>query len=135
KSGRGSDLRHNDDSPASLVTTSGARAASTSVPSAPHSETPMYARGGTRPQPGTLNQLLFEAVEKYDKPDAMLVRSGEQYTAISHRTLLERVRSVSYGREALGIKRGDRVAILSENRPEWAIADFACLTSGIIDVP
>jgi long-chain acyl-CoA synthetase len=95
----------------------------------------MYARGGPRPQPGTLNQLLFEAVEKYDKPDAMLVRSGEQYTPISHRTLLERVRRVSYGLEAIGIKRGDRVAILSENRPEWAIADFACLTSGIIDVP
>jgi long-chain acyl-CoA synthetase len=34
-----------------------------------------------------------------------------------------------------GIQKGDRVAILSENRPEWMIADFACVSSGIIDVP
>src|SRR2546421_8286412 len=34
-----------------------------------------------------------------------------------------------------GIQKGDRVAILSENRPEWMITDFACVCSGIIDVP
>ena len=95
----------------------------------------MYARGGPRPEPGTLNHLLFEAVEKYDKPDAMLVRVGEQYTPISHRTLMDRIRRVRYGLTAIGIQRGDRVAILSENRPEWAIADYACLTSGVTDVP
>ena len=95
----------------------------------------MYARGGPRPAPGTLNELLFEAIEKFNKPDAMQVRVGEQYTPISHGVLLERVRRVSYGLREIGIKRGDRVAILSENRPEWAIADFACLTSGVTDVP
>jgi long-chain acyl-CoA synthetase len=95
----------------------------------------MYARGGPRPDPGTLNQLLFAAVEKYDKPDAMLVRVGDQYTPISHRALLDRIRRASFGLKAIGIQRGDRVAILSENRPEWAIADFACLTSGVTDVP
>jgi long-chain acyl-CoA synthetase len=95
----------------------------------------MYARGGPRPQPGTLTQLFFEAVEKYNKPDAMLVRLGEAYGPISHRTLLERVRHASDGLRAIGIARGDRVAILSENRPEWAVADFACLTAGIPDVP
>ena len=95
----------------------------------------MYARGGPRPEPGTLNQLFFEAIEKWNKPDAMQVRVGDQYQPISHRTLLERVRNVAYGLATLGIKPGDRVAILSENRPEWAIADFACLTSGVTDVP
>jgi long-chain acyl-CoA synthetase len=96
---------------------------------------PMYARGGPRPEPGTLNQLFFEAIEKWNKPDAMQVRVGDQYQPISHRTLLERVRNVAYGLKTLGIQPGDRVAILSENRPEWAIADFACLTSGVTDVP
>jgi long-chain acyl-CoA synthetase len=95
----------------------------------------MYARGGPRPEPGTLNHLFFEAVEKWNKPDAMLVRVGDQYAPISHRTLMDRVRRVRYGLTAIGIQRGDRVAILSENRPEWAIADYACLTSGVTDVP
>src|SRR5689334_8643788 len=117
------------------MTQTGAPAASTSSPSGPQAGTSMYARGGPRPQPGTLNQLLFEAIEKYNKPDAMQVRVGEQYTPISHATLLERLRKVSYGLREIGIRRGDRVAILSENRPEWAIADFACLTSGVTDVP
>ncbi|HUQ83971.1 MAG TPA: long-chain fatty acid--CoA ligase [Gemmatimonadaceae bacterium] len=95
----------------------------------------MYARGGPRPAPGTLNHLLFEAIEKWNKPDAMLVRVGDQYTPIAHRTLMDRVRHVRYGLTAIGIQRRDRVAILSENRPEWAIADYACLTSGVTDVP
>ena len=37
--------------------------------------------------------------------------------------------------QAWGIKKGDRVILLSENRPEWAIADFACLLLGVVDVP
>ena len=117
------------------MTQTSAPAASTSLSSSPHSETQTYARGGPRPQPGTLTQLLFEAVEKYNKPDALLVRSGDAYVPISHRTLLERIRHASDGLQAIGINRGDRVAILAENRPEWAIADFACLTAGITDVP
>ena len=117
------------------MTQTGASAASTSLPSRSASKTATYARGGPRPQPGTLNQLLFEAVEKYNKPDALQVRIGDRYTPISHAVLLERIRNVSYGLREIGIRRGDRVAILSENRPEWAIADFACLTSGITDVP
>jgi long-chain acyl-CoA synthetase len=117
------------------MTHASAAAGSTVSPSGQHPETPMYARGGPRPEPGTLTQLLFEAVEKYDKPDALLVRTGDRYTPISHRTLLERIRRVGLGLRSVGIARGDRVAILSENRPEWAIADYACLTSGVTDVP
>jgi long-chain acyl-CoA synthetase len=116
------------------MTQTGAATASTSLASRQQPAL-TYARGGPRPEPGTLNQLLFEAIEKYNKPDAMQVRIGEQYTPVSHATLLERVRRVSYGLREIGIRRGDRVAILSENRPEWAVADFACLTSGITDVP
>src|SRR5947209_626093 len=95
----------------------------------------MEARGGPRPAPGTLNQLFFDAADRFKKPDALQYRKGGAYRPISHEEVVERVRRVARGLSSLGIRRGDRVAILSENRPEWAIADFACLTGGMADVP
>ena len=96
----------------------------------------MITSGGPRNSaPDTLNRLFFDAVQKFDKPDALQVKVGGTYQQISHRTLAERVRRAALGMQALGLKKGDRVAILSENRPEWAIADYACLTSGLTDVP
>ena len=94
------------------------------------------ASGGPRPDaPGTLCQLFFEAVEQYDRRDALLHRVDGAWRDISHRALLTRVRRTGLGLRALGVQPGDRVAIVSENRPEWAIADFACLTARIVDVP
>ena len=96
----------------------------------------MYARGeGDRPPPGTLNQLFFTAARRYSKPDAMMSRVDGKWQPISHATILERVRRIALGLSSIGVARGDRVAILSENRPEWAFADYACLTSGLADVP
>ncbi len=96
----------------------------------------MIATGGPRnSEPGTLNQLFFDAVARYDKPDALQAKVGGRYEPISHATLFSRVRHAALGLAELGVRHGDRVALLSENRPEWAIADYACLTSGVIDVP
>ena len=96
----------------------------------------MYARGeGERPPPGTLNQLFFESARTWSKPDAMQVRVDGRWEAISHATILERVRRIALGLKEIGVSRGDRVAILGENRPEWAMADYACLTAGYADVP
>jgi len=92
-------------------------------------------RGGPRPAPGTLNQLFFDAVAKFNRPDALQVKVGGSYKPISHSEVADRVRHAARGLSSLGVRRGDRVAILSENRPEWAIADFACLTGGMTDVP
>ena len=83
----------------------------------------------------TLTQLFVDAVEAHDRPNALQVKVGGAYQAISHRTLGERVRHCAFGLRALGLTRTDRVAILSENRPEWAIADYACLMAGMTDVP
>ncbi|MEO7085197.1 MAG: long-chain fatty acid--CoA ligase [Gemmatimonadaceae bacterium] len=96
----------------------------------------MIATGGPRTSPpGTLNHLFFDAVAKFKKPNALQFKRNGRYEPISHDTLLERVRRTAFGLEALGVRAGDRVAILSENRPEWAIADYACLTMGTTDVP
>lgn len=99
-------------------------------------ETAMITSGGPRNStPGTLNQLFFDAVARYDRPNALQSKVGNRYEPISHRTLAERVRHVALGLEELGLHAGDRAAILSENCPEWAIADYACLTLGLADVP
>ena len=95
----------------------------------------MEARGGPRPAPGTLTRLFFDAVSEFNRPDALQVKVGGAYTPISHSEVAERVRHSARGLTSLGVRRGDRVGILSENRPEWAIADFACLTAGLTDVP
>jgi long-chain acyl-CoA synthetase len=91
--------------------------------------------GGPPPEPGTLNQLFFAAIEQFDKPDALQVKSGGNYVPLSHREIELRVRHAALGLKTLGLSRGDRVGLLSENRPEWAIADYVCLTSGVTDVP
>ena len=96
----------------------------------------MHASGGERnSQPGTLPQLFFGAVERHDKPDALQYKVNGVYQPISSRALADRVRHVALGLGALGVSAGDRVAIFSENRPEWAITDYACVTHGFADVP
>ena len=94
-----------------------------------------YVAGGPAHKPGTLNELFFQAIERFDKPDALQYKRGGKYTPVSHQEIERRVRHAALGLVTLGVKKGDRVAILSENRPEWAIADYACLTSGVTDVP
>jgi long-chain acyl-CoA synthetase len=94
------------------------------------------ANGGPRAgSPGTLAAMFFDAVRKFDKPAAMLYKTGGTWQPISHRQFADRVRHTAFGLQSLGVRRGAKVAILSENRPEWAIADFACITMGAVDVP
>ena len=69
------------------------------------------------------------------RPVATRVRREGRWVELSYRELAERVQAASLGLRELGLADGDRVAILSENRPEWAITDFACLTARCTDVP
>ncbi len=61
-------------------------------------------------------------------------RDGEWHP-LSYQELADRIHDLSLGLLELGVNPGDRVAILSENRPEWAIADYACLAACCTDVP
>ena len=85
--------------------------------------------------PTTLTRLFFDAVEGYDRPNALQVKTGGAYQPISHRTIAARVRHAAFGLRALGLPEGAAIGILSANRPEWAIADYACLTARYLDVP
>ena len=86
--------------------------------------------------PGTLNELFFGAMDRWrERPAVMRVKRGGTWQPLSYADLLQQVRHVSLGLGTLGVRAGDRVAILSENRPEWAIADYACLAARCPDVP
>ncbi|KPK62301.1 MAG: hypothetical protein AMS21_07835, partial [Gemmatimonas sp. SG8_38_2] len=84
---------------------------------------------------GNIAKLFLEAVDTYKKPDALKFRKDGAWHSISHDEFYSEVKRAALGLAALGVGPGDRVAILSENRPEWLISDFACVMLGAISVP
>ena len=90
------------------------------------------------PQPfDTINTRFAETAAKYPDRPALSAKSpvSKAWETLTYRQLEDKVRQVALGLRALGIERGDRVAILSENCTEWAIADLATLAAGAISVP
>ncbi|HEU4711536.1 MAG TPA: long-chain fatty acid--CoA ligase [Pyrinomonadaceae bacterium] len=80
-------------------------------------------------------ELCLGAVLRYQKADALNYRADGKWHSISAENFVERVKNVALGLAAAGIRPGDRVALLSENRPEWSIVDLAILSLGAINVP
>ncbi|MCX6567691.1 MAG: long-chain fatty acid--CoA ligase, partial [Candidatus Aminicenantes bacterium] len=83
----------------------------------------------------TLGRLFLHSCRTHRKPDRMMVKRDGAWKSISTAEFETTVRRLSLGFQALGLKPGDRVALLSENRPEWVMADFAALTAGGVTVP
>ena len=84
----------------------------------------------------TLISMFEAAVQQYnDKPALAHKPRGGAYEDISYTELDASVAAFSKGLNALGVEKNDRVAILSENRPEWAITDFGSLKVGAVTVP
>ncbi|HZN06047.1 MAG TPA: long-chain fatty acid--CoA ligase [Pyrinomonadaceae bacterium] len=79
--------------------------------------------------------LCLDAVLRHGKADALNHRFEGKWFPISAEAFVERVKNVALGLAAAGIRPGDRVALLSENRPEWSIVDLAILSLGAINVP
>jgi long-chain acyl-CoA synthetase len=86
------------------------------------------------PTPATLADIFFSIVDRNDAR-AMLYEQRGTWVPLSSRELYRRVAAVAAWLRARGLVSGDRVAILAENRPEWAIADFAALMTGAAVVP
>ncbi len=83
----------------------------------------------------TLGQLFLNTVKSYVKDDLMLFKKEGQYTPISTQEFGDRVKHLALGLRELGFERGDKIIILSDNRPEWVMTDFASLSQGGITVP
>lgn len=86
------------------------------------------------PFPRTLPDLPAWT-RRFGKPAVIRRCRAEGFETLSADDLVERVRALALGLESIGIAAGDRVAIQSESRPEWVLADLAILSLGAITVP
>ena len=84
----------------------------------------------------TIPELFLTAVREFPRPDCFSYRDDSgQYVDVSSEEALRRVKALRMGLKSLGIQPGDRVALLSENRIEWALADLGSLCAGAVTVP
>jgi long-chain acyl-CoA synthetase len=83
----------------------------------------------------TLSELFLNTVRSYPKPDFLKVKRNDVYTDISMKDFENAVRDFALGLKDLGHGRGAKLVILSENRPEWTMTDFANLCLGGVTVP
>jgi len=83
----------------------------------------------------TINELFVQAMEDHQKPDAFLTKTEGRYGGVSSRDVLLKVAALAQAFGEMGVGAGDRVALLSENRLEWALTDYAILGLGGVTVP
>ena len=83
----------------------------------------------------TIYQVLRESCRNFGSRNALGFKKDKEYGYITYSELWERVSRFRAALYSLGLRKGDRLAILSENRPEWAIADLAAQCMGVITVP
>ena len=85
----------------------------------------------------TLTQMFDRLCKKYAGTGRYVYKYKLEgkYVGITYDEFYRKVELLAHGLRAMGIKQGEKVAIISENRPEWPIADLACLSLGLVDVP
>jgi long-chain acyl-CoA synthetase len=86
-------------------------------------------------EPATLVDVFNRVPVEHKRPDTLNYKSGDRWVAISSDEMLARAKSIAAGLHAIGVQRGDRVALLSESRPEWTLTDAGSIFAGAIDVP
>lgn len=82
-----------------------------------------------------LYQIITEEYINVASHPILKYKSNDEWKNISYQEFKEEVDTLAFGLSFLGIKREDKVAIMSENRPEWVFSDLAIINIGCIDVP
>ena len=83
----------------------------------------------------TLCDIFYRSVDTYGKAEHLKYKKDGVWHGISSEEFRRAVEELSMGLRALGVEKGDKVALLSENRPEWAMVDLATLCAGAVDAP
>jgi long-chain acyl-CoA synthetase len=100
----------------------------------PRSNAPVH-RPTAPDEPATLVDVFTRVARKHKRPDTLNYKSGGQWVPISSDELLSRAKQIAAGLYAIGVRHGDRVALLSESRAEWTLTDAGCMFAGAVDVP
>lgn len=83
----------------------------------------------------TLPHYCIESFRRNAKPNALNYRLGDVWKNLSGEEVIEKIKRLALGLAALGVKAGDKIAIISENRPEWSLTDLAILSLRAVNVP
>ena len=86
-------------------------------------------------EPATLLDVFTRIAREHKRPDTLNYKSDGRWVSISSDEMLARAKNIAAGLHAIGIRRGDRLALLSESRVEWTLTDAGCIFGGVIDVP
>jgi long-chain acyl-CoA synthetase len=86
-------------------------------------------------EPKTLLEVYEGAVRRFPKPDTLNYKSNGAWHQVSAHEMLGRARRIALGLYSLGVRTGDRVALISESRVEWVLADQGCIFAGAVLVP
>jgi long-chain acyl-CoA synthetase len=96
---------------------------------------PINPEATAAPQIATINGLFLRVASAGNQRAVLWQDEAGKWQPISSDQIYQRVRALAKALTAMGAKNGDRIALISENRWEWAIADFAILAIGAADVP
>ena len=86
-------------------------------------------------EPTTLIEMYEQVAREHPKPDTLNYKRAGVWVSISASEMLNRARNIAAGLHSLGVRKGDRVAILSDSRLEWVLADQGCIFLGAVAVP
>ena len=85
--------------------------------------------------PQTLPHFCIESFRRNNKNGALAFKIDEVWHYVSGSDAIERIKRIATGLASLGVRAGDRIAIISENRPEWSFTDLAILSLRAVNVP
>ena len=101
---------------------------------APESVAPLIKDSGAD-QPVTLVDVFERLARRHKRKDTLNYKSEGRWVSVSSDEMMLRAKEIAAGLYSIGVRRGDRVAILSDSRVEWTLTDAGCIFAGVVDVP
>jgi long-chain acyl-CoA synthetase len=86
-------------------------------------------------EPATLVDVFTRVVRDHNRSDALNYKRDGRWIPVSSDEMLAQANNIAAGLHAIGMRRGDRLALLAESRVEWTLTDAGCIFGGVIDVP